>query len=218
MKKLFAMVVVLFVCMSHVNAQKELDRFFFKNFQTTDVYYNDGRHFQIEANYDLIKGSFVFIDTYENNMLKLFGEQEKISAIKIGNRTFLPSRFGPTEIVQDEPRFAVYYKPHLLDKGRDSGYGTTSHASATRTYSHWTSYSGSTNYLVKENTYVNKINKIYVIELNGKEKQFDSFKRFLKLYSKQKKELQAYITLHSVDYNSPMQVLELYKYAESIVK
>lgn len=165
MKNLFVIVWLMLACFLNAAAQKELDRFFFKNFQQTKVYYNDGRNLHIEANYDLTKGLFVFIDTYENYMLKLFGEQDKISSIKIGNRIFLPSRFGSTEIVQDESWFAVYYKPHLLDKGRDAGYGTTSHISAARTYSHWISSSGGpTNYLEKENVYVYEINKIYVIK------------------------------------------------------
>ena len=52
-------------------AQEKHKRFFFKNFQDTYVYYKDGRTFCVPANYDLVKGSFVFIDKEDENQLKL---------------------------------------------------------------------------------------------------------------------------------------------------
>ena len=201
-----------------LRAQEQQKRFFFKNFQDTYVYYTDGRSFCIPANYDLVKGSFVFIDKQDGDMLKLFGEQDKISKIKIGERIFLSSRFGPTETVQTEPEFKVYYKPRLLDAGKAGGYGTTSNTSATRSYSHLTSYGGSIKALDKETKYVHEIEKVYIIKRGNKEKRFSTPKQFLKLYSKNKKGLQEYITKNQIDFNTIMQVLELYNYAEKTVQ
>lgn len=198
--------------------EKQQKRFFFKNFQDTYVYYKDGRNFCIPANYDLVKGSFVFIDKQDGDMLKLFGEQDKISKIKIGERTFLPSRFGPTEIVQTEPQFKVYYKPRLLDIGKSGGYSITSNTSATRSYSHMTSYGGNIKFLDKETKYVHEIEKVYIIQKGNKEKRFSTPKQFLKLYSKNKKELQEYITKNQIDFNTIMQVLELYNYTEKMAQ
>lgn len=211
--------IIASICISiGLKAQEQQKRFFFKNFQDTYVYYIDGRSFCIPANYDLVKGSFVFIDKQDGNMLKLFGEQDKISIIKIGERTFLSSRFGPTEIVQTEPEFKVFYNPRLLDIGKSGGYGTTSNTSATRSYSHLTSYGGSIQSLDKETKYVHEIEKVYIIKKNYKEKRFSTPKQFLKLYSKNKKELQEYITKNQIDFNTVMQVLELYNYAEKTVQ
>lgn len=132
--------IIISICISiGIKAQEQQKRFFFKNFQDTYVYYIDGRSFCIPANYDLIKGSFVFIDKQDGDMLKLFGEQENISKIKIGERTFLSSRFGPTEIVQVEPEFKVYYKPRLLNIGKSGGYGTTSNTCLCSTFQNTTS-------------------------------------------------------------------------------
>lgn len=198
--------------------EEEKKRFFFKNFQDTYVYYTDGRSFCIPANYDLVKGSFVFIDKFDDNALKLFGEQENISSVKIGERSFLASRYGPTEIIQTEPEFKVLYKPRLLEEGKSGGYGIKSQTSATRSYSHLTGHSGSNRFLDKETDYVHEIEKVYIIQKGDKEKKFSTPKQFLKLYGKNKKELQAYIKENRIDFNTIMQVLELYNYAEKITK
>ena len=211
--------IIASICISiGLKAQEQQKRFFFKNLQNTFVYYTDGRSFCIPANYDLVKGSFVFIDKQDGNMLKLFGEQDKISIIKTGERTFLSSRFGPTEIVQAEPEFKVYYNPRLLDIGKPGGYGTTSNTSATRSYSHLTSYGGNIKSLDKETKYVHEIEKVYIIKKANKEKRFSTPKQFLKLYNKNKKELQEYITKNQIDFNTVMQVLELYNYAEKTAR
>ena len=76
-----------------LKAQEQQKRFFFKNFQNTYVYYKDGRNFCIPANYDLVKGSFIFIDKQDRDMLKLFDEQDKISKIKAPKRCII--RFKP---------------------------------------------------------------------------------------------------------------------------
>ena len=144
--------------------------------------------------------------------------EDKISKIKIGERIFLSSRFGPTEIVQTEPEFKVYYKPRLLDIGKSGGYGITSNTSATRSYSHMTSYGGNIKSLDKETKHVHEIEKVYIIQKGNKEKRFSTSKQFLKLYSKNKKELQEYITKNQIDFNTIMQVLELYNYTEKMAQ
>lgn len=197
-------------------AQEKHKRFFFKNFQDTYVYYKDGRTFCVPANYDLVKGSFVFIDKEDENQLKLFGEQEQIGSVKVGERTFLASRFGPTEVLQTEPEFKIHYQPRLLDDGKAVGYGIKSNTSATRTYSHLNTPGSSVHQLDKEDDWVGEIIKVYLIKKNGKEKKFSNEKQFLKIYGKHKKELQTYIKEKSIDFNTAMQVFELYKYAESL--
>lgn len=214
MKTSIYLTIISLTIVIGVNAQEQDRRFFFKSFQETHVYYEDGRSFCIPANYDLVKGSFVFIDKEDGDVLKYFGEQDKITHIKIGERLFFPSRFGPTELVQAEPEFKVYYKPRLLDVGKSGGYGITSNTSATRSYSHLTSYGGNIKTLDKETKYVHEIEKVYIIKKNKKEKRFATPKQFLKLYSKDKKALQEYITDNQIDFNIIMQVLKLYNHAE----
>lgn len=217
MRRLFFFLAVFLICMPEGSfAQEKQKRFFFKNFQDTYVYYKDGRNFCVSANYDLVRGSFVFIDKEDGNQLKLFGEQEQIGSVKVGDRIFLASRFGPTEILQTDPEFMIFYQPRLLDTGKAGGYGVKSNTSATRTYSNLPSYGGSIQSLEKEEDWVGEIIKVYLIKKNGKEKKFSNEKQFLKIYGKHKKELQTYIAEKGVNFNTITQVFDLYKYAESL--
>lgn len=220
MKQAKAWLWILLVAITgQVWAQEENDarRFFFKNFQDTYVYYKDGRSFCVPANYDLVKGSFVFIDKENGNTLKLFGEQDKIGSVKVGNRVFLATPYGPTEVIQADPLFEVYYKPRLREATKAGGYGTESSASATRSMSHLVQ-DGPTNYLEKSDGSVAEVTKVYTIKVGKKEKQFSNEKQFLKIYPKQAEALQKYITEQQTDFDTIMQVLSLCNYAQSLLK
>lgn len=215
----FAAVLCLFSLSGGVFAQEKQKRFFLPNFQEAQVYYKDGRTFRVTANYDLVAGSFVFIDNADGNQLKLFGEQEQIGCVKINGRTFLASRYGPTEVVQTEPEFSIYYIPRILDGGKEVGYGMKSNTSATRTYSHLYDTNGvSVASLNKEEDWVGSIEKTYIVKIKDKTRRFSTQKQFLKLYPQQKESLKQYIFEKKTDFNSAMQVLELFNYAESSVK
>lgn len=161
MKHLFCILLAcLLLLLGEVFAQEKQKRFFLPNFQNTEVYYKDGRRFCITSNYDLVAGSFVFIDKEDGNQLKLFGQQEQIGCVKINGQTFYASRFGPTELVQTEPEFSIYYIPQILDGGKEVGYGMKSNTSATRTYSHLYDTNGvSVASLNKEEDWVGSIEK-----------------------------------------------------------
>lgn len=218
MKYLFCILLACSLSLSgEVFAQEKQKRFFLPNFQEAQVYYKDGRTFRITANYDLVAGSFVFIDSEDGNQLKLFGQPEQIGCVKINGRTFYATRFGPTEIVQAEPEFCVYYQSRILDGGKDVGYGMKSNSSATRTYSHFYDTHGSSiKPLNKEEEWVGSIEKTYTILINGKNKKFSTEKQFLKLYPKQKAILKKYITDKNTDFNVVMQVLDLYNYTKTL--
>ena len=190
-------------------------RFFFPEFQEASVYYKDGRTFRIPANYDLVRGSFVFIDKEGGDQIKLFGDQQNIGSVKVGNRVFLATPFGPTEIIQVEPNFKVHYKPRLREASKSGGYGTSSSASATRTMSHLVQ-NGPTNYLEKSDGSVAEIINIYTVSIGKKQKQFENEKQFLKLYPKQEKALTEYMLAEEVDFNVVPQVLALYNYAQTL--
>lgn len=200
-------------------AQEKQKRFFLSNFQETQVFYKDGRMFRVTGNYDLIVGSFVFIDKEDGNQLKLFGDQEQIGCMKINNRTFYASRFGPTELVQAEPEFCIYYQPRILDGGKNVGYGMKSNVSATRSLTRPFNANGiSLTPLDKEENWVGSIEKTYIVNVNGKSKKFATEKQFLKLYPKQKEALRQYIAEKQTDFNSATQVLELFNHAETMAK
>lgn len=234
-------ILLVFICITSWTftslAQDNEKRFFFKNFQEMEVYYKDGRAFKVAGNYDLIGGSFVFIDKQDDNQLKEFGEQEKIAAVKTGNRTFYATRFGPTEVVQADPEFLVFYKPHILEGKKKAGYGTTTSAGSVRSLSRFVtmdphsfqtmpgqtdptgapytvfSSNGSTQAVSIESDpdWVGQIERVYTIKVKGKEKRFNTEKSFLKIFPKQAEEIQKYIADNQVSFDSASQVMEMVK-------
>ena len=56
----------------------------FPEFTDSYIYYKDGRVFQVQSNYDLLKNMFQFID--KDNEIKEFADPEMIVSIKIGER------------------------------------------------------------------------------------------------------------------------------------
>ena len=209
-------IVMFLVCILTTKAQNPVEgRFFFRNFQDTYVYYKDGRTFIVPANYDLVNGSFVFIDTEDGNQLKLFGEQNNIGSIRVNDRVFLATSPGPTEIIRTDPEFMVLYKPHILDGAKPTGYGGASSASATRTVSHIQG-AGPVQYLQKEENYVKDISKVYTIKVGNKKRQFETEKQFLKIFSGHTEQLKQYIADKQIDFNSIIQVEQLCNYALSL--
>lgn len=232
-------ILLVFICITSWTftsfAQDNEKRYFFKNFQEMEVYYKDGRAFKVAGNYDLIGGSFVFIDKQDDNQLKEFGEQEKIAAVKTGNRTFYATRFGPTEVVQADPEFLVFYKPHILEGKKQAGYGTTTSAGSVRSLSRFvtmgpsseangndpstglpmttfsTNGSPTSVSIESDPDWVGQIERVYTIKVKGKEKRFNTEKSFLKIFPKQAEEIQKYIADNQVSFDSASQVMEMVK-------
>lgn len=218
-------------------AQDTQNRYFFKDFQPMTVYFKDGRTFIVAGNYDLMDGSFVFIDKQDNNRLKWFGEQEQIGCVRTATRTFYATRFGPTEVVQADPEFLVFYKPHILEGKKKAGYGTTTSAGSVRSLSRFVtmdphsfqtmpgqtdptgapytvfSSNGSTQAVSIESDpdWVGQIERVYTIKVKGKEKRFNTEKSFLKIFPKQAEEIQKYIADNQVSFDSASQVMEMVK-------
>lgn len=216
----YLIVSLLFVALQSAVGQDEgKKQYYFKHFQDMEVFYKDGRTFKIPANYDFISGSFVFIDKEDGNQLKFFGEQEKIGSVKVGNRTFLPAKGGPIEIIQNDPvMLKVLYRPHIIDGGKKGAYGTSSSASATRQISHIPGdVGGAVKHLERNSDWVAEVDKIYIVTLNNKDKQFSGEKQFLKLFPKGKHDsIKKYIDDNKIDFTLISPVVELVGYATKL--
>ena len=86
-------------------AQIDSAQFLLRNFENGYVYYKDGRTFNVPLNYSLLIKKFLFQDQHDNNNIKEFSEPEMVATIKIGERIFLPTKDGATEVLQKDPGY-----------------------------------------------------------------------------------------------------------------
>ena len=116
-------------------AQIDSAQFLLRNFENGYVYYKDGRTFNVPLNYSLLIKKFLFQDQHDNNNIKEFSEPEMVATIKIGERIFLPTKDGATEVLQKDPPIFVQYRGALKWEGKQVGYGGRSETSAVDSYS-----------------------------------------------------------------------------------
>lgn len=216
---LFVYVSALLLCIQSLKAQEE-SPMFFSGFQNATVYFLGGKAYKEKVNYDMVQGEFVFLDQNDNNQIKMFADLSQIGSIHIGERIFLPTRFGPTELIQSDPAIYVQYKPSLIGMGKDTGYGGTSQTSATDTYvaTQQTGTSGVFQSVQDERVFKGEITHIYQIEVNKKKKSFTTPRQFTKIFSKQEAQLSDYIKTNVQSFDSIPQVVKLCNYAISLQK
>ena len=121
-------------------AQIDSAQFLLRNFENGYVYYKDGRTFNVPLNYSLLIKKFLFhlniiLPCKANNNIKEFSEPEMVATIKIGERIFLPTKDGATEVLQKDPPIFVQYRGALKWEGKQVGYGGRSETSAVDSYS-----------------------------------------------------------------------------------
>lgn len=213
MKRLI--IILLLITIAGANklaAQIDSVQFLLRNFENGYVYFKDGRVFNVPLNYSLLVKKFLFQDIHDNNNLKEFSEPDMVATIKIGDRTFIPTKDGATEVLQTDPPLFVQYRGSLKWEGKRVGYGGRSETSAVDTYSSF--QSGSTMHkLETEKLILNRIDKIYRIERNGKQYRFINEKQFLKAFKDHKEELKKYADDNKTDFGEIEDVLEIYNYA-----
>ena len=152
---------------------------------------------------------------HDDNAIKEFSEPEMVATIKIGERTFLPTKDGATEVLQKDPPIFVQYRGSLKWEGKRVGYGGRSETSAVETYS--TFQSGSTTHkLETEKLILTRIDKIFRIERKGKQYRFINEKQFLKAFPDQKEKLKKYADDNKIDFNDIENVLQIYNYASTL--
>ena len=187
-------VLILILGLSVLGAQEKQTRYLFPEFTDSYIYYKDGRVFQVPTNYDLFENKFVFID--KDNEKKEFSDPNMIVSVKADNRTFIPiSGNEAAEVMQTEPRILVQYIGNKRIK-KDLTFG------------------GKTGEYDKNTVLIN-IDYQFYVEKDKRLKQFSTKKQFLKLFSKQKKELKKYIDENNVDFGSIDQVVKLCNHAFS---
>lgn len=193
-------------------SQIDSTQFLLQSFENGHVYYKDGRVFDVPLNYSLLIKKFLFKDPYDKDKIKEFIEPDMVATIQIGERIFLPTKNGATEVLQKDPPIFVQYKGSLKWEGKRVGYGGRSETSAVDTYSSF--QSGSNNYkLETEKLILSRIDKIFRIERNGKQYRFINKKQFLRAFVDHKDILKQYADDNKIDFNKIEDVLDIYNYA-----
>lgn len=218
MKKLiYIFLISLIATISGLSAQEGQPEYLFNDFQKSLIYYKDGRVFGVKVNYSLARNAFMFIDENDNNNIKLFDEPDMVRTLKIGNRIFQLAPKGlAQERLNQEPYLAVTFRGRSRPQGKQVGYGGRSETASVDSYSSIQA-SGHSYKLETEKIIIGDVEKRYTMKKNGKEKNFQTPKQFLKLYPKEQQEpIKAYIKSNKIDFDDPQQVLQLVKYAETL--
>lgn len=215
MKRILLFCLICIVHTTGLVAQIDSTQFLLKGFQDGYVFYKDGRQFQVPMNYSLLIKKFLFLDPTDNNNIKEFLEPEMVATIKIGDRIFLPTKDGATEVLQMNPPLFVQYKGSMRWEGKQVGYGGRSETSAVESYS--TFQAGATVHkLETEKLILTSIFKIFRIERGGKQYRFSSEKQFLKAYPEHKEVLRKYIKDNDINFEVIEDVLQVYNHAVSL--
>ena len=186
--------------------------YLFPEFTDSYIYYKDGRVFQVQSNYDLLKNMFQFID--KDNEIKEFADPEMIVSIKIGEQMFiLVDKNKAAEVIQSDPRILVQYSGQKRIK-KDLTFGGKTETASVDSYSNMVYGTGDDT----KNTVITKLEYQFYIEKNKRLKRFSTEKQFLKLFPKQKELLKKYIDENKVDFNSIEQVVKLCNHAFGIEK
>lgn len=220
MKRLLLSLIIGMMCSLSLCAQDEnLSQYLFPEFEEAQVIYRNGRAYNVKVNYNLVGNRFLFIDTYDNDILKEFADVENVGVIKVGERLFMITNKG---IVQEslqttKPRILVEYKGKVKDLGQKAAYGGRSQTSAIESITTF-NHSGMTYRLDNDPRYViSGVNKRYYVEKDKKMKSFTTVKQFTKIFSSHKAEIEKYIKDNNIDFDSVEDVIILCNYADSLM-
>lgn len=193
--------------------------YLFDEFKQAVLISKEFNQFAAVVNYSFMHNQFLFIDTHDNNLIKLIDPAMEIRTIKVDNRIFIISDQGKVkEVLQQEPLITLQYKGKTKPEGKDAGYGGKSETSAIESYG----YIHSGGQTLKLNTggyLLIGVDFQYEIDRNGKAKSFMFPAKFVKIYPKSiQGKLDQYMEEQAVDFKEPEQVVSLYNYAEELVR
>jgi len=199
-----------------IKAQKNYSPYLFPDFETAKVYFTNKKQSDERVNYHLLSNKIRFIDR-QDQQIKEVSDTKTIDSIVVGKRVFIPNfdEEGWIEVLSAKPVIQVQYLAKAKTKGQEAAYGGTSELTSTKTYTEMRD--GGTFALLKEpEMEVESYYNYYWIFKDGKRKQFKSFAQFVKLYPKQKEQLNQYIQDNRVNFEDVEAIEKLCFYAESL--
>ncbi|MDR0231259.1 MAG: hypothetical protein LBI82_03985 [Dysgonamonadaceae bacterium] len=207
------MLLLIVVTGSTINAQN-YSPYLFDDFKDAKVYFVNEKQSDEKVNYHLLSKKIRFIDK-KDEQIKEISDPKALDSIVIGKRVFIPNpdSEGWIEILSEKPVVQVQYFVKTKPKGKQAGFGGTSELTGTSTYQ----YKDGGALLLKdpEMEEVGYYNHYWIIK-DGKRKQFKSLAQFVKLYPKQKAQLNQYIQDNHVNFEDVKEIVKLCLYAEKL--
>ena len=194
-------------------SQSDGSGFIFDEFKDATIYLSGGSYTTEKVNYNIMSKQLYFLDQ-SDGYAKIISDMERIRIVKVDNRNFIPVREGLHEVLPTTPPIYVEYIPKVQKKGQQVGYGGTSQLTSTSS----STYLDNLSFILpeKQTLEANSFYNCYWIELDGKKKKFANFKQFLKIYPKNKGELDEHIKANNIDFNDVQEIADLCLYAESL--
>ncbi len=199
--------------LTQFNAQNN-SPYLFGDFEAATVYFNNGRQSDEKVNYHLPSNKIRFIDK-KDKVIKEVSDTQMLDSIVVGKRVFIPDSVheGWFEILSEKPVVQVQYFAKTKPKGKQVGFGGTSELTRTSTYQY---LDGGALILKEPEMEVVGYYNYYWIFKDGKRKQFKSLAQFVKLYPKQKAQLNQYIQDNHINFEDVEAIVKLCLYAESL--
>lgn len=211
MKKVFLLLIVFAWVKTSFAQEVDPALFLFDDYTEGTVLMKSGAKSKGKLNFYLPKGEFFYIDDQDGNKVKALANSDDVYLIEIGSRRFFPSEHGGLEILSPDPAFYVRHCITFQQKEKTVGFGGTSTLGQVKTYSGNSAGDAFTSIPIDIKP-GNRYN-IYWVEHKGKQKEVRNMKQFIKLFSKQKAQLQEYIDAKNVDFNDATAMLALFRYA-----
>lgn len=211
MKKVFLLLIVFAWVKTSFAQEVDPALFLFDDYTEGTVLMKNGAKSKGKLNFYLPKGEFFYIDDQDGNKVKALANSDDVYLIEIGTRRFFPSEDGGLEILSPDPAFYVRHCITFQQKEKTVGFGGTSTLGQVKTYSGNSAGDAFTSIPIDIKP-GNRYN-IYWVEHKGKQKEVRNMKQFIKLFSKQKAQLQEYIDAKNVDFNDATAMLALFRYA-----
>jgi hypothetical protein len=148
-------------------------------------------------NYNVISEQMIFV---RDEKYLALGGLEKIEAIFLGNRMFIPAKHKFFELFFDAPvPLFIEHKRNLESDGKPAPFGGKTHLSAINSFS---SLAGNGNFYDLKTLDAYKVSdvSIYWIWINRKWRSFNSESQLLKIFPRQKYKLQLFLQSNNLDF------------------
>jgi len=216
MRKIIVLFILSLFFTAGVKAQRpDSVLFLFPDFREATVYYINGTRSTEQVNFNFFLEKLFFIDK-QNNQVKVVGNIDTVSWIEINGRMFYIDNRYIVERISNDPYMEVRYVKKIRDGGAKGAYGGNTETSAATGYLPTHDYWRYIQEIDLSRLIIGPMNQEYIIERSGNIKEFRTWSQFYKIYPKHKGALKDYIKENMPDFSSTADVLQVYRYAESL--
>jgi hypothetical protein len=187
---------------------KGIGTYLFDNFEKGAAIYKNGTQISGIFNYDVLSGKVLFKD--ENKIMELIGSDD-IPHVKINNRlfTYIKDNVYYEQISAGDGSLFVFWKYKIVPKGKNAGYGVTSQLASISNVSMLNQEGIGIQSLKSVNKFEIVDESTYYLYINGKYRNFNSERSFIKLFKTNNEEISTYIKEEKIDFTNLDDMIKL---------